>query len=219
MVIRFLFEAGLPYLALRTAVRANNGATINNFYIYMIDFFRATNKNLYAKLCVHSLHTYHILTPELRAVWNVERTASLRGNRGRNVGWDFVVERMNCEVAEQIGSNISPEHIQDKILQLNGIRQVRERAFSAFGVGDDGATSEYSGILDCDVRAACHHLKTALGFNGDDDANKLSAPKSNIFRSDGSVAPWNRVAAAVAHESTSDYIDRMVRSAPRNNML
>ena len=60
MVIRFLFEAGLPYLALRTAVRANNGAAINNFYIYMIDFFRATNKNLYAKLCVHSLHTHSI---------------------------------------------------------------------------------------------------------------------------------------------------------------
>ena len=152
-------------------------------------------------------------------MWNLERTASLRGNRGRNAGWDFVVERMNFEVAEQIGSNISPEHIPDKILQLNGIRQVRERAFSAFGVGDDGATSEYGGILDCDVRAVCHHLKTALGFNGDDDANKLSAPKSNNFRSDGSVAPWTRVSAAVAHESTSDYIDRMVRSAPRNNML
>ena len=48
-------------------------------------------------------------------MWNVERTASLRGNRGRIVGWDFDLERMNCEVAEQIGSNISPGHIPDNL--------------------------------------------------------------------------------------------------------
>ena len=99
MMVKFLYEAGLPYLALRTAVRSNNAAMINNMYMYMINIFRATNKVLYAKLCVINIHTLHILTPELRAVWEKYRTASLRGHIGHNTGWDFALERMNLEVS------------------------------------------------------------------------------------------------------------------------
>ena len=217
-MIRFLFEAGLPYLALRTAVRSNNSATIDEFYIYMIDMFRATNKFLYAKLCVHSLHMQRILIPELRDLWQLYRTCSLRGHIGRNVGWDFAMERFNLEVSKLIGSNISPPRIQEAIRQLNGIRHVRERAFEAFGIGDDSEVNESSGVLEVDAPSVCHHLKIALGLDGDDDASKLTATKSYRFRSEDSVAPWTRLAAVVAKESTSDYIDRMLRCAPRNNM-
>ena len=108
MMVKFLYEAGFPYLALRTAVRSNNSAAINDMYIYMVNIFRSTNKYLYAKLCVINTHTLSILTPELREVWERYRTASLRGKIGHNVGWDFTLERMNLEVANMIGSNISP---------------------------------------------------------------------------------------------------------------
>ena len=115
MLAKFLFEAGLPYLALRTAVRSNNSSMINDMYSYMIDIFRATNKVLYAKLCVVNIHKLHILSPELRAVWERYRTASLRGKIGHNVGWDFTLERMNLEVANMLGASISPERIQESI--------------------------------------------------------------------------------------------------------
>jgi len=94
-MIRFLFEAGLPYLAMRTAVRSNNASVIDQMHIYLIRNFRATNKYLYSKLCVLSLHTEFIMKPEIRAVWDKMRTASLRGHIGRNVGWDFTLEKMN----------------------------------------------------------------------------------------------------------------------------
>ena len=193
-----MFEAGLPYLALRTAVRSNNGTTINEFYVYMIDIFRATNKHLYAKLCVHCLHMHRILTPELRDLWQQHRTCSLRGHIGRNVGWDFTMERFNQEISNLIGSNISPQRIQEAIRQLNGIRHVRERAFEAFGIGDDSKTNDYSSIIEVDANSVCHHLKTALGLDGNDDSSKLCAIKSNCFRSEDSVAPWTRIANAVA---------------------
>ena len=67
-MIHFLFEAGLPYLALRTAVRSNNPTVISQMYTYLINPFRATNKYLYAKLCVQSLHIQFILKPELREI-------------------------------------------------------------------------------------------------------------------------------------------------------
>ena len=118
-MVRFLFEAGLPYLALRTAIRSNNATMINQMYVYMINPFRATNKVLYAKLCVQSLHTHFILKPELREIWERMRTASLRDHVGRNVGWDFTLERMNLEVATLLGDDISGDRIQEAIRMLN----------------------------------------------------------------------------------------------------
>ena len=200
------------YISQRCALRQYQILATNMITI------RATNKYLYAKLCVHSLHMHRILTPELRELWQLYRTCSLRGHIGRNVGWDFTMERFNLEISNLIGSNISPQRIQEAIRQLNGIRHVRERAFEALGIGDDSETSECTNILEVDATVVCHHLKTALGLDGNDDASKLAATKPNCFRSEDSVAPWTRVASAVAKESTSDYINRMLRSAPRNNM-
>ena len=58
---------------------------------------------------------------------------------------------MNLDISEHIGSNISPERIQEGIRQLNGIRHIRERVFSAFGIGDDVNTREYSWVFELDI--------------------------------------------------------------------
>lgn len=121
---QFLFDAGLPLLALRTAIRGNQYEVIDNMWCYMLSIFRATGKKLYAKLCVHVIHTLVRMKPELRTIWNEKRTASLRGHLGRNVAWDFTLERMNLEIATLLGSNITEERIGDVIRQLNGMRQV-----------------------------------------------------------------------------------------------
>ena len=189
-------------------------------YSYMIDIFRATNKVLYAKLCVVNIHTLHILSPELRAVWERYRTASLRGKIGRNVGWDFTLERMNLEVASMLGSSISPERIQESIRQLNGIRHVRSRALDAFGMADDATDSpEYSGVLDSDIAAVVHFLKEAFGFDGTDDFKMLTIKKVNMFRSEAAVTPWSRVSAVVDSESKADYVRRVLQRAPRSTVL
>ena len=70
-------------------------------------------------------------------MWDQMRTASLRGHIGRNVGWDFALERMNLEVAQMLGQNISGDWIQEVIRQLNGIPHVQGAAFGAFGIGED----------------------------------------------------------------------------------
>ena len=218
-MIQFLFEAGLPYLALRTAVRSHNATAIAQIYKYMINPFRATNKNLYAKLCVHSLHTQFILKPALREIWERMRTASLRGHVGRNVGWDFTLERMNLEVSTLLGSEITGDRIQEAIRQLNGIRHVRDSALSALGLRDSGEMTEYNGTLDSDVDALVHHFKAALGCDGSDDFRKLTSKRPNPFRSQGSETPQSRISRAETKESTRAYAARMVRSAPRNNLL
>jgi hypothetical protein len=64
------------------------------------------------------------MKPEMRAIWDKMRTASLRGHVGRNVGWDFTLKRMNLEVSMMLGSNISGARIQEVIRQLNGVRHI-----------------------------------------------------------------------------------------------
>ena len=219
MMIKFLYEAGFPYLALRTAVRSNNSAAINEMYLYMINVFRATNKFLYAKLCVINIHTLNILTPELRSCWERHRTASLRGKIGHNVGWDFSLERMNLEVATMLGSNISPERIQECIRQLNGIKHVRSRALDAYGIGDEDDSRDYNGILESDIGAVVHALKETFGFDGNQDFDKLTAQKANVFRSPDAETPWSKITDVVRNESTESYVSRMLRRAPRNTLF
>jgi hypothetical protein len=146
------------------------------------------------------------MKPEIRAVWDKMRTASLRGNIGRHVGWDLTIERMNLEVANMLGHNISGERIQEVIRQLNGIRYVQGAAFSAFGIGEDGDLSEYNGILDSDVKQLVQHLKVSFGFNGVNDAAKLfaSMETSSPCRVPNSLGPasqtskpWNRYATTL----------------------
>jgi len=156
MMARLIF--GVPYLALRTAIRSKNHVMIRSMYMDMIIRYHASNKIHCAKLCILSLHTQHILKPEVRDIWNRMRTASFRGNVGRQVGWDFALERINLEVANALGSDISGPRIEEVIREFKGIRHVRGPAFSAFGLGDGGEMSEYNGIADTDVLAIVHHL-------------------------------------------------------------
>ena len=147
------------------------------------------------------------------------RTASLRGHVGRNVGWDFTLERMNLEVATLLGSDISGPRIEEVIRQLNGIRHIRDPALSAFGLGHESEMGEYNGIADTDVLAIVHHLKEIFHFDGNNDAAKLTARSANKFRSDGAHTPWSRIAAAEAKESTLAYTTRMASTALRNTMV
>ena len=70
------------------------------------------------------------------------------------------MERMNLEISEHIGLNISPERIQEGIRQLNGIRHIYERVFSAFGIGDDVNMREYSGVFESGICRFVIILKT-----------------------------------------------------------
>ena len=217
MLIHFLLHAGLPYLTLRTAIRSNNSPVINKMYMYMINFFRATNKFNYAKLCVFSVHMSFILKPELREIWDRMRTASLRGHVGRNVGWDFTLEIMNLEVATMIGTSISGERIQEAIRQLNDIRHVKAGALDAFGIGEEASAT--SSVKEADVLTLVHHLKQSFRFDGNDDASKLYIRRSNQFKTAAGATPQTRVAGVELTETRRAYVTRMVRISPRNTML
>jgi hypothetical protein len=117
------------------------------------------------------------------------------------------------------GSNISPERIQESIRLLNGIKYVRPRALEAFGIGEDPESRDYNGILESDIGAVVHALKEEFRFNGNNDFEKLIAPKANIFRSPDAETPWSRIAEVIRNESTEVYVSRTLLRAPRNTFF
>jgi len=216
MLIYYLFYAGFPLLALRQAVRCNDHATIDTMWAYMLPLFRASGKYLYAKLCVHVAHTIFRLKPALRAIHDAKRTASLRGNQGSNVGWDFTLERMNLEVATLLGNNVTPERVPEVIRTLNGIRRIKAPALEALGIRPS-ELRESKDIAETDVRVLASHIKAALGFDGNDDFAKLTMVKGNPFRT-GNGTPWGDVEASEMSQSTTDYVEEKLRGCVGNNM-
>ena len=206
-------DAGLPLLALRQGIRSNDVDTMNTMWAYMLNIFRCTGKHLYAQLCVLVLHTYYIMKPEIRQVYDSMRVASLRGHRGRCVAWDFLLERQNLEMQNMLGVTIEEERIQETVHQLNGIRHIRAPLLAALRQHDDYDT-EYSGVLDTDIDALVVHLKNALGFDGKDDASKMAMRSYDPFGSGRSP----RLRVAEKAEDTREFVMGILRDAPRSNV-
>lgn len=183
----------------------------------MLNKFRASNKYLYSKMCVHVTHTHRRLKSALKDVWDSKRTASLRGHNGRNVGWDFTLERMNLEVQTMLGNNVKPERIPEVIRVLNGVRHVKGPALDAFGIGSS-ELSEATGIAEADLQALVGHIKSALGFDGNDDVSKLLRTTTNQPFRTGNGTPWGQVSGAETKESTTGFVERNLRSCVGNDM-
>ena len=86
MLLGFLFYFGLPWLEFRQATRRNDSGSMTSMYGVVLDWFRATGKKLYARICLDYIWIYMSLNQALQAVWDEHRTCSLIGNGGRNIG-------------------------------------------------------------------------------------------------------------------------------------
>ena len=221
ILCRYLYDYELPLLATRMAIRSNSGTTIDEMWRYMGPIFRSMGKVHYARLSVLSQHiTAHLKDP-LRSVWDQYRTLSLRGNNGRNVGWDFGCERFNLECQEFLSKSITKERLLKAIPILNGLRHVRNQTLNAFGVRNDEC-SEYTGVLSSDIDVLVHAIREELGLTGVDDAAALISPRlrGRLFRQpDGGACdrryPWN-ITREFRGENMTDYVISQLRSMPES---
>jgi len=91
-------------------------------------------------------------------------------------------------------------------------------ALNALGIGNESELSEYNSILDTDIGQLGQYLKLSFSIDGGNDFAKLCSAHANHFRSDGAVAPWT-IDAVETKETSRVYTNRIMRSAPRNNLL
>ena len=198
-------ELLFPWFAVRKGIRCNNHKALDWSWSYFLPLFRATNKNQYAAYAVQQAATVHMMCSDVRKVWNEHRTASMSGRPGRNVAWDYVLEKMNLAFKQYLHDHITEERLHDFGIMINSIKHNRkpfERAWR-HGAGDpddEEDHGEYSHVKDAVVKAIADapkdHLEGTVQEIDDKDAAFALAGKQNPFaEKKNKVLPWTKIEA------------------------
>ena len=117
---RFLADFGFLYWYLRQAIRSNDSATIDLTWRESISFMHTTlaNKTQYAPMAVMRVFWAEALCPTLAQVYHKNRTLSMLGLRGSNVGYDMWQEKGNLFISQNV-IRPSQERIATFLHELN----------------------------------------------------------------------------------------------------
>jgi hypothetical protein len=194
LAIRFLYEFGFPWLALRQAIRANNADVINVMWRVTYHWFAATGKTNYRIMSVMVTYFLAAMVAPLQSIWTLMRTASLSGFKGRNVGWDFVVERFNRMSKQALGQRVSRMRVLYFIPILNAFQHIWPRFLRAIGRPEPDA-SDYTRHTQSDVDVMMAAWREALGADFDELCAERDVCVFDVDDSHGgpSSDPWERV--------------------------
>lgn len=209
-MVRFLYDYGYPYLALRNAIRAGDHAAIDMMWVIAFHWFHATNKNQYAIMSVYVTFIRHALVPELQRVLTDFRTHSLAGNAMSDVGHDLALERMNRQTKSFVSGFLDLyDRLRKVAALLNAFHHVYPRFLRAIGKRERD-TYERTDYKTSDKDALLDALKAKLPSTY---AGLCARNAMNVFkaRPAHAIPPWDVVAVAAAHGSkgatTSDTYD------------
>lgn len=160
VLLRFLFEFGLPWLSLRQAIRANDSEKIDLSWQLALPLFRATGKHLYATLSMDTTYVLFAMLPSLRALWHENRTVA-GSHDGRNIAWDQAMEGMNGAVKPALFDGAKRHDIDPFITRLNGVRYVGKDLRRVLGI-EDTVDEDSRATSGRDVAALLEALREAL---------------------------------------------------------
>ena len=202
-MIQLLHELLLPWFAVRNAIRCNDHKTLDWSWRYFVPLFRATDKHQYAAYAVQQAACVHMMCPDVRAVWDEHRTASMSGRPGRNVAWDYVLEKMNLAFKQYVHNHITDERLREFGIMINALKHIRKQFEQALrhGVGDpddEDDHGEYSHVKDADVKAIVDALKEHLGGTVEEVDEKAAAfvvaGTKNPFAANQRIKlPWTKI--------------------------
>ena len=144
-----------------------------------------------------------MMCPDVRAVWDQHRTASMSGRPGRNVAWDYVLEKMNLAFKQYLNNHITDDRIRDFGIMINALKHIRKQFEQAWrhGAGDpddENDQGEYSHVKDADVKAIVNALKEHLGGTVHEVEAKaaafVAAGTKNPFAANKRIKlPWTKI--------------------------
>lgn len=115
---------------------------------------------------------------------------------GRNVAWDYVLERMNCEFKQGLHGVVTRERLHDFATIMNGFKHTDAMIKESWGVETDDVPSQYTHVLDEDVRGIVAELEK---LPGKDCAEvRMKASRNNPFGK--GPMPWDEVEAKGKHD-------------------
>ena len=104
----------------------------------------------------------------------------MSGRPGRNVAWDYVLEKMNLNFKQYLNDHITEERLHDFGITINALKHIRKMFEQAWrhGAGDpddEEDHGEYSHVKDADVKVIVDALKDHLGGTVQEADGKAAA--------------------------------------------
>ena len=124
-------------------------------------WFRATNKTNYCVMAPQvTLHTTMMKDP-FKIVWTAMRTASIKLHVGKNVGWDFILERFNRDCKMGMEGHVTEERIYKWVKLLNAFKHIKQLILNFLGLSDQ--EDHYNIYKDSMIEAIANIFSVKVG--------------------------------------------------------
>ena len=191
----FLHDYGFLYWDMRQAVRSNDSARIDLTWRECVSFMHSAtaHKTQYAPMAILRIFWSEALTPALAQLYHTNRTVSLLGLRGSNVGWDMPIEKENLMISTNV-TRPSYDRIDNYIAELNLLGPVSRGVERVLLSNRNRAPREMVRI-DRDVQNVADYLKDTLGSTW---AEACVQRSTRLVNPATSPRPWLEVEAQLA---------------------
>ena len=202
----FLHDFGFLYWDVRQSVRGNESERIDLSWRECVAFMhtRESNKTQYAPMAILRVFWSQALHPFLAEIYHKNRTISLLGLDGSNVGWDMPIEKENLAISNHV---VRPtfERICTYVTRLNILGPVSrgiERVLLQHRNRQPGRMKKVNN----DVQALVEHLKKTLGHTWVQACTPRAHKESLLVNPPRSPKPWESILKAVKDGSFSGWV-------------
>lgn len=162
-LFHFLHGFAFLYWDMRQSVRSNQSEAIDLIWRECVSFLHTdgAHKTQYAPMAILRVFWGQAMHPALASVYHRNRTLSLTGLPGSNVGYDMPIEKENLAISLNV-TNASRESISRYVRELNFTAPVSRAAERELRVNVSMKPRQMKKIKD-DVDAVVEYLKKTLG--------------------------------------------------------
>ena len=202
-LFHFLDDFGFMYWDFRQAIRANDSELCDLTWRECISFMHTSesNKTQYAPMAILRIFWAHALVEPLARIYHRNRTVSLLGLPGSNVGWDMVVEKENLMIRQNV-IRASIERITRYVRRLNFTSWV-SRAMERVMYAHTQRRPHRMKAISADVQSVVDHLIRIRGHTW----AAASAPGPTLLVNPArSAKPWESVLRSVRNGSLDTWM-------------
>ena len=202
----FLADYGYLYWYFRQAVRSNDSDTIDLIWRECISFMHTSesNKTQYAPMAIMRVYWGQALAPPLAAVYHKNRTLSMLGLPGSNIGWDMWMEKGNYAISMNV---VRPSHerIAKFMHELNFTGHV-SRQLEKHLMAQRHRNPAKKVKVDADVQMLVDHLVQTLGGTWAEAGAPSSHSDCKLINPPRSPKPWESIKRSVSDASFDEWV-------------
>ena len=207
-LLHFLHDYGFLYWQLRQAVRANKSAEIDLVWRECVSFMHTgeSHKTQYAPMAIMRIFWSNALCDPLAALYHANRTISLTGMPGSNVGWDMPIEKENLMISNNV-TRPNMERIDKYVAELNFLGPV-SRGVEKLLAANRNIKAHALKNIQSDVQLVTDYLIQTLGGTWAEANVPRPQNESLIVNPQMSPLPW----ASVEGLAGSADFDKWIRN-------